>query len=96
MTLVTLLTLVAVAIASESTAELFREATAGMDLSGAALIPQNAREVMAASDAVLLFGHAEPIGAPVVAYGPFVMNTREEIMQAIHDYQAGKFNAIPV
>jgi redox-sensitive bicupin YhaK (pirin superfamily) len=23
------------------------------------------------------------------------MNTREEIMQAIHDYQAGKFNAIP-
>jgi redox-sensitive bicupin YhaK (pirin superfamily) len=49
----------------------------------------------AESDAVLLFGHAEPIGAPVVAYGPFVMNTRDEIMQAIHDYQAGKFNAIP-
>lgn len=43
----------------------------------------------------VLFGHAEPIGAPVVAYGPFVMNTREEIMQAMHDYQAGKFNAIP-
>jgi redox-sensitive bicupin YhaK (pirin superfamily) len=52
-------------------------------------------EVEAKTDAVLLFGHAEPIGAPVVAYGPFVMNTREEIMQAIHDYQAGKFNAIP-
>ena len=52
-------------------------------------------EIEAASDAVLLFGHAEPIGAPVVAYGPFVMNTREEIMQAIQDYQAGKFNAIP-
>jgi len=50
----------------------------------------------AASDAVLLFGHAEAIGAPVVSYGPFVMNTREEIMQAIHDYQAGKFNAIPL
>ena len=28
---------------------------------------------------VLLFGHAEPIGAPVVSHGPFVMNTREEI-----------------
>ena len=53
-------------------------------------------EIAAKSDAVLLFGHAEPIGAPVVAYGPFVMNTREEIMQAIHDYQAGKFNAIPL
>jgi len=52
-------------------------------------------EIAAQSDAVLLFGHAEPIGAPVVAYGPFVMNTRDEIMQAIHDYQAGKFNAIP-
>jgi redox-sensitive bicupin YhaK (pirin superfamily) len=52
-------------------------------------------EIEAATDAVLLFGHAEPIGAPVVSYGPFVMNTREEIMQAIHDYQAGKFNAIP-
>jgi redox-sensitive bicupin YhaK (pirin superfamily) len=52
-------------------------------------------EIAAKQDAVLLFGHAPPIGAPVVAYGPFVMNTREEIMQAIHDYQAGKFNAIP-
>lgn len=52
-------------------------------------------DIEADSDAVLLFGHAEPIGAPVVSYGPFVMNTREEIMQAIHDYQAGKFNALP-
>jgi redox-sensitive bicupin YhaK (pirin superfamily) len=52
-------------------------------------------EIEASTDAMLLFGHAAPIGAPVVAYGPFVMNTREEIMQAIQDYQAGKFNAIP-
>jgi redox-sensitive bicupin YhaK (pirin superfamily) len=52
-------------------------------------------EIDATTDAVLLFGHAAPIGAPVVAYGPFVMNTRDEIMQAIQDYQAGKFNAIP-
>ncbi len=52
-------------------------------------------EIEAQSGAVLLFGHAAPIGAPVVSYGPFVMNTREEIMQAIQDYQAGKFNAIP-
>jgi quercetin 2,3-dioxygenase len=52
-------------------------------------------EVEAVSGAVLLFGHAAPIGAPVVSYGPFVMNTREEIMQAIQDYQSGKFNAIP-
>ncbi len=52
-------------------------------------------EIETQSGAVLLFGHAAPIGAPVVSYGPFVMNTREEIMQAIQDYQAGKFNAIP-
>ncbi len=48
-------------------------------------------EIEATSDAVILFGHAEPIGEPVVAHGPFVMNTREEIVQAIRDYQAGKF-----
>ena len=46
----------------------------------------------ASSDAVLLFGHADPIDEPVVAHGPFVMNTRGEIEQAIRDYQAGKFN----
>ena len=48
--------------------------------------------VEAGSEAVLLFGHADPIGEPVVAHGPFVMNTREEISEAIRDYQAGKFN----
>jgi quercetin 2,3-dioxygenase len=46
-----------------------------------------------AEGALVLFGHAEPIGAPVVAHGPFVMNTRAEIEQAIRDYQAGKFGA---
>ncbi len=45
----------------------------------------------AETDCVLLFGHAEPIGEPVVAHGPFVMNTREEIATAIADYQAGRF-----
>jgi redox-sensitive bicupin YhaK (pirin superfamily) len=74
-------------------------AVAGQDVPEWHLIELNedgdSVEIAARGDAVLLFGHAEPIGAPVVAYGPFVMNTREEIMQAIHDYQAGKFNAIP-
>lgn len=41
--------------------------------------------------ALLLFGHAEPIREPVVAHGPFVMNSEAEIRQAIIDYQAGKF-----
>jgi quercetin 2,3-dioxygenase len=47
--------------------------------------------VEAVSDSLILFGHATPLGEPVIAYGPFVMNTREEINQAIQDYQAGKF-----
>lgn len=51
----------------------------------------NETVLSAAADAVVLYGHAAPIGEPVVSHGPFVMNTREEIMEAIRDYQAGKF-----
>ena len=36
---------------------------------------------------------AKPLGEPVVQYGPFVMNTREEIEQAIADYQSGVLTA---
>jgi hypothetical protein len=32
----------------------------------------------------------------VASYGPFVMNTREEIMQAMRDYQSGKMGHLPV
>lgn len=48
--------------------------------------------VSAERPTVLLFGHADPIDEPVVARGPFVMNTPEEINEAISDYHAGKFN----
>ena len=34
-----------------------------------------------------------PLGEPIAQHGPFVMNTREELFQAVQDYQAGKFSA---
>jgi redox-sensitive bicupin YhaK (pirin superfamily) len=46
--------------------------------------------VTASSDARFLLLAAQPLNEPVVQYGPFVMNTREEIEQAVRDYQSGK------
>src|SRR5438309_6913029 len=43
---------------------------------------------------VLLLGGL-PIGAPIAHYGPFVMNTRDEIQQAVEDYHAGRLGIIP-
>ncbi|MBR9904404.1 MAG: pirin family protein, partial [Gammaproteobacteria bacterium] len=51
-------------------------------------------EIEASSDARLLFGHGEVIDEPVYSHGPFVMTTREEIVQAVDDYQNGKFGGL--
>ena len=40
---------------------------------------------------ILLAGR--PLGEPIAQYGPFVMNTREEIEQAVADYRTGKLTA---
>jgi redox-sensitive bicupin YhaK (pirin superfamily) len=49
-------------------------------------------DISAPEDALILLGHAEPTHAPLVSHGPFVMNTRAEINQAITDYQNGLFS----
>lgn len=44
----------------------------------------------AGTDSVVLLLSGEPLNEPIVGHGPFVMNTREEITQAMHDYASGR------
>jgi redox-sensitive bicupin YhaK (pirin superfamily) len=51
-------------------------------------------ELLSDHGAHLLVLSGTPLGEPIVSYGPFVMNTRDEIIDAIDDFNAGKFGEL--
>lgn len=51
--------------------------------------------VKANNEAKVLVLSGEPIDEPIVGHGPFVMNTDDEIRQAIHDFSTGRFGRLP-
>ena len=51
--------------------------------------------VTATADLEVLVLTGEPLREPLFRYGPFVMNTRDEIVEAFDDYQSGRMGAIP-
>lgn len=52
--------------------------------------------IEAGEDARVLIVAGQPLKEPIAQYGPFVMNSNEEIFQAVRDYEAGKFEAAVV
>lgn len=51
--------------------------------------------IKAESDSLLLFLSGEPFNEEVATYGPYVMNTQTELLEAIRDYQMGKMGFLP-
>ena len=50
--------------------------------------------IKATQNSIVLILSGEPINEPIAAHGPFVMNTREQIMDAFQDYELGKFGEL--
>jgi redox-sensitive bicupin YhaK (pirin superfamily) len=55
----------------------------------------DAVEIQAVSDTTVLVMSGQPIDEPIAGYGPFVMNTQQEIQQAVADMRSGRLGKIP-
>lgn len=51
--------------------------------------------ITAKADATIFAMSGEPIDEPIAGYGPFVMNTKEQIVKAFEDFEAGRFGTVP-
>jgi redox-sensitive bicupin YhaK (pirin superfamily) len=77
-----------VEIGAESRAETLTPHRAGVTSEGEEILLRGGKQ---GGRALLIAGR--PLREPVVQYGPFVMNTREEVEQAVRDYQSGTFTS---
>ena len=70
--------------------------TRGLIKGELALLEGGAAASVAAGDAgaKLLFADGEPIREPAARYGPFVMNTRDELVKAFDDYSRGELDQV--
>jgi hypothetical protein len=62
---------------------------------GALTITADAEQDSKSPNLEIMILGGQPIGEPVAWYGPFVMNTQDELHQAVADYHAGKMGVIP-
>jgi len=51
-------------------------------------------KIKAYQDSIILVIAGEPLNEPIASYGPFLMNTKAQIIEALEDFQNGKFGEL--